>query len=109
MDVPGEASGPHRGLRGHADIRFERGDYSTPAKDGSRTWRYGDIDNISSSGPFELTVTTFERDKYTLGDRKAFNFQLKERITETAYNAIWIQIQQKNGKIQLTPAERGGH
>jgi hypothetical protein len=74
--------------------------YSTPAKDDSRTWRYSDIDNIGSSGPFQLTVTTFERDKYTLGDRKGFNFELKERITEAAYNEIWMRIQKKNGKIQ---------
>jgi len=75
--------------------------YSTPAKDDSRTWRYSDIDNISSSGPFQLTVTTFERDKYTFGDRKGFNFQLKERLTEATYNEIWLQIQKKNGKIQV--------
>ena len=81
--------------------------YSTPAKDGSRTWRYGDIDNISSSGPFQLTVTTFEREG--AGDRRAFQFALKQRITEATYNAIWLQIQQKTGKIQLTPAERVGH
>ena len=83
--------------------------YSTAAKDGSRTWRYSDIDNISSSGPFQLTVTTFERDKYSLDDRKAFDFQLKERITEATYNAIWLQIQQKNGKIQVTQAGPAGH
>ena len=83
--------------------------YSTAAKDGSRTWRYSDIDNISSSGPFQLTVTTFERDKYSLDDRKAFNFQLKERITEATYNAIWLQVQQKNGKIQVTQAGPAGH
>jgi hypothetical protein len=74
--------------------------YSTPAKDGSRTWRYSDIDNISTSGPFQLTITTFERDRNSLGDRREFNFELKESITEATYNAIWLQIQQKNGKIQ---------
>jgi len=72
--------------------------YSTPAKDSSRTWRYGDIDNISSSGPFQLTITTFEREGIV--DRKAFEFALKERISEATYNAIWLQIQEKNGRIQ---------
>jgi hypothetical protein len=83
--------------------------YSTPANDDSRTWRYGDIDNISSSGPFQLTVTTVERDRYAPGGRKAFDFQLKERIDEATYNAIWLQIQQKTGKIELPPAERVEH
>jgi hypothetical protein len=54
-----------------------------------------------------LTVTTFEREGG--GDRRAFQFALKQRITEATYNAIWLQIQQKTGKIQLTPAERVGH
>jgi hypothetical protein len=74
--------------------------YSTAAQDDSRTWRYSDIDNISSSGPFQLTVTTFERDKYTFGDRKGFNFELKERLSEAVYNQIWMQLQRKNGTIQ---------
>jgi len=74
--------------------------YSTPAKDDSRTWRYSDIDNISSSGPFQLTVTTFERDKYTFGGRKGFNFELQQPIAEAVYNEIWIAIERKNGKIQ---------
>jgi hypothetical protein len=74
--------------------------YSTPLKGDSRTWRYSDIDCISSSGPFQLSVTTFERDKFTFGDRKGFNFEMKERIPEAAYNEIWMQIQKKNGKIQ---------
>ena len=74
--------------------------YSTDAKGDSRTWRYGDIDNISSSGPFDLTVTTFERDRFAFAGRRGFDFQLKERLPEAAYNAIWLQIQQRNGKIQ---------
>ena len=65
--------------------------YATAAKGGSRTWRYTDIDTISSSGPFELTITTLE---------KAFNFQLKQPITETRYNELWLQIERKNGRIQ---------
>ncbi len=65
--------------------------YSTPAKDESRTWRYTDIENIASSGPFQLTITTLE---------KGFNFQLKQPITESRYNDLWLQIEKKNGRIQ---------
>jgi hypothetical protein len=65
--------------------------YSTPAKDQSRTWRYTDITTISSSGPFQLTITTLE---------KSFNFQLKQPITEARYNELWLQIEKKNGRIQ---------
>jgi hypothetical protein len=74
--------------------------YFTTAKDDSRTWRYSDIDSISSSGPFQLTITTFERALAHYGDRKGFNFQLKAPITESTYNELWLQIERKNGKIQ---------
>ena len=65
--------------------------YSTPAQAASRTWRYSDIYNIASSGPFQLTITTLE---------KAFNFQLKQPITEARYNTLWLQIEKQNGRIQ---------
>lgn len=74
--------------------------YATPAPGDSRTWRYQDIDNISSSGPFQLSVTTFERARSHYGDRRGFNFQLKQPITEASYNQIWLQIETKNGRIQ---------
>jgi hypothetical protein len=74
--------------------------YSTTARDDSRTWRYSDIDSISSSGPFQLTITTYERARSHYGDRTGFNFQLKQSITEARYNELWLQIEQKNGRIQ---------
>jgi hypothetical protein len=74
--------------------------YSTKTKDESRTWRYSDIDTISSSGPFQLTITTFERAVSQYGDRKGFNFELQQPITEAAYNELWLQIEKMNGRIQ---------
>ncbi|HLK50298.1 MAG TPA: hypothetical protein VKT49_19280 [Bryobacteraceae bacterium] len=74
--------------------------YSASGSGESRIWRYSDIDRISSSGPFQLTITTFERDRSDYGERKDFNFQLKQPITEARYNEIWLQIERKNGRIQ---------
>jgi hypothetical protein len=65
--------------------------YSAPNAGASRTWRYSDIDNIASSGRYELTITTPER---------AFHFQLKQPITESRYNDLWLTIEKKNGRIQ---------
>ena len=56
-----------------------------------RTWRYKDIQFISSANPFQLTITTLE---------KQFRFQLKQAITESAYNQLWLEIEKKNGRIQ---------
>ncbi len=58
----------------------------------SRTWRLADIDNVSSSGPFDLTVTTFERASGNYGDRRAFAFQLKQAIGERQYNELWRRL-----------------
>jgi hypothetical protein len=73
--------------------------YTTAARDDSRTWRYGDIDSIGSSGPFQLTITTFERNRAQYADRRGFNFVLKQPITEAKYNELWLRIEKKNGRI----------
>ena len=73
--------------------------YSSDAKGASRTWRYTDIESISSSGPFQLTITSWERARSHYGDRKAFNFQLKEALSEARYNQLWLEIERKNGRL----------
>ncbi len=71
--------------------------YKSQKEGESRTWRFEDVDNISSSGPFQLTVTTFERAKTHYGDRKDFNFQLKQRLDDTRYNDLWLRLNQSKG------------
>jgi len=66
--------------------------YRTDRSGESRTWRFQDIDNVSTSGPFQLTVTTFERAKSHYGSRKGFNFQLKEQLSEARYNGLWRRL-----------------
>jgi hypothetical protein len=58
----------------------------------SRTWRLQDIDNVSTSGPFQLTVTTFERARSHYGSRKGFNFQLKEPLSPARYDDLWRRL-----------------
>jgi hypothetical protein len=71
--------------------------YKSEKEGASRTWRYEDIDNIASSGPFELTITTFERAKLDYGSRKQFNFRLKQRLEEARYNDLWLRLNQSKG------------
>jgi hypothetical protein len=49
----------------------------------SRTWRYSDIESVSSTGPFDLTVIGLER---------AYRFQLKRPLDESRYNELWRAI-----------------
>jgi hypothetical protein len=63
--------------------------YDTPIS--PRTWRYSDIQFISSANPFQLSITTLE---------KQFDFQLKQAINESTYNQLWLDIEKRNGRIQ---------
>ena len=76
--------------------------YSSEKRDESRTWRYEDIDNISSSGPFQLTVTTFERARTHYGNLKGFNFELKQRLEEEHFNDLWLRLNQSKG-LKILP------
>jgi hypothetical protein len=62
--------------------------YKSASVGESRTWRIGDIENVSSSDPFDLTVTTRERD---------FRFQLKESLSESRYNDFWREVNRTKG------------
>ena len=82
--------------------------YRTDEGETSRTWRYADIENISSSDPFQLTLTTFERAKFHYGSRKQFNFQLKEPLNENRYNELWRSLNRTKGLDFLSGIEQQG-
>ena len=81
--------------------------YYSSKENESRTWRYQDIEDISTSGPFQLTITTFERAKTHYGNLKGFNFQLKKRLEEARYNYIWLRLNQSKGLKILSSYREG--
>lgn len=100
--IPVKLQGRIQGSEGVLQVGADRIVYSTDKKDTSRTWRYEDIENISSSGPFQLTLTTYERATAHYGNLKGFNFQLKKRLDEKKYNALWRRLNQEKGLDLLT-------
>lgn len=80
--------------------------YKSANPKASRTWRDEDIDNISSSGLFDLTITTFEKAKLDYGSRKQFSFRLKQRLDEARYNELWLRLNQSKG-LRVLEAYRG--
>jgi hypothetical protein len=54
----------------------------------SRTWRMRDLENVSNSGAFDLTISTYERE---------FRFQLKHAIDEAQYQKLWLRVNQAHG------------
>jgi hypothetical protein len=58
----------------------------------SRTWQWADLENVSSAGPYELTLTTFERSRIHYGGRRDFSFQLREPITAAQVDQLWRRV-----------------
>lgn len=74
--------------RGELLVASDEVVYRTDLPEQSRTWRIADIDSVSSAGPFDLTVTTLERE---------FVFQLKRELLETEYNQLWHVVNRARG------------
>jgi hypothetical protein len=74
----------------------------------SRTWRSKDIDLVSSSGPFDLTITTFERSAANYAGHKDFHFALKRSLTEAEYNDLWRMVNQAKGLQILSTSTQAG-
>ena len=89
LKFPVKQLGLTKGTQGTLTFAADAVVYDTP--DNARTWRYSDIQFISSANPFQLSITTLE---------KQFHFQLKQAITESTYNQLWLEIEKKNGRIQ---------
>jgi hypothetical protein len=75
--------------------------YRTAKPGLSRTWRYSDIEDISSSGPFELSITTMERSRFDFNGRRTFHFQLKQPLAEGRYNDLWRRVNRRKGLLML--------
>lgn len=58
----------------------------------TRTWQWADLENVSSAGPYELTLTTFERSRVHYGGRRDFTFQLREAITPERVDQLWRRV-----------------
>ena len=80
------------GSEGDLLVAADRIVFRTGKPGDARTWLYTDIENVSSEGPFELTITTFERSRAHYGSRKDFHFQLKEPLAHERYEDLWRRL-----------------
>lgn len=67
--------------------------YKSAAPAESRTWRIADIENASTSDPFDLTLTTREA---------TFRFQLKQSLPADRFQELWMRVNQTRGLRILT-------
>jgi hypothetical protein len=101
-ELPARLLGTLRGSEGMLQVGSDRIVFKTDRKGQSRTWRLEDIDNVSTSGPSQLTLTTYERAKAHYGGMKGFNFQLKQKLNEEHFDRLWKRLNREKGLDFLT-------
>lgn len=84
-DVPAKMLHRTGGYNGVLKIGGDRIAFEGAGEHGSRTWRYTDLESVSSSGPYELSFTSLD------GETR---FQLKEALAEDRYNDLWRRVYQ---------------
>ena len=104
-ELPVKLQGTIQGSEGVLTVARDRIVYKTARPGQSRTWRYQDIENVSTTDRYQLTLTTFERAKAHYGSRKGFNFQLKEPLEPQRFDALWRRLNQEQGLQVLTAIE----
>ena len=104
-ELPVKLLGTIKGSEGLLQVGPDRIVYKTDRSRQSRTWRYQDIENVSTSDRYQLTLTTYERAKTHYGSMKGFNFQLKRPLDEKRFEALWRRLNQDKGLQFLTSIE----
>lgn len=79
-----------RGTPGTLELRSDSISFRSSTL--SRTWTWDDLENVSSAGPYELTLTTYERSRLHYGGRRDFTFQLREPITPAQVDQLWRRV-----------------
>jgi hypothetical protein len=104
-ELPVKLLGRIQGSDGVLQVGPDRIVFKTDRPRQSRTWRYQDIENASTSDRYQLTLTTYERAKTHYGSRKGFNFQLKQPLDEKRFEMLWKRVNQDKGLQFLTSIE----
>ena len=104
-ELPVKLLGTIQGSEGVLQVGPDRIVYKTDRARQSRTWRYDDIENVSTSDRYQLTLTTYERAKTHYGSMKGFNFQLKRPLDEKRFESLWKRLNQEKGLQFLTSIE----
>lgn len=91
-ELPVKLLGTIQGSEGILRVGPDRIVYETARRSHSRTWRYQDIENVSSSDPYRLTLTTYERARLHYGSRKSFAFVLKRPLAPGQYDLLWRRL-----------------
>jgi hypothetical protein len=78
------------GCQGTIRLFSDRMTYEAADAEDSRLWRFSDIRSVSRSGPYSLSIVTFE--PQLGGPTRTFSFDLKDRLDDGAYDFLWSRI-----------------
>ena len=105
-ELPVKLLGKIQGSEGVLLVGPDRIVYKADRRRQSRTWRYQDIENVSTSDRYQLTLTTYEHAKTHYGSMKGFNFQLKQPLDDKRFEMLWKRLNQDKGMQFLTSIEQ---
>lgn len=98
FDLPAKHLGIMKGNQGRLLFSAAMVVFKTDGEAASRTWRYDDLESISSAGPYDLTLTTYEQQRFHYASRRVYNFQLKEPLPRDVYDSLWRFVNEEKGR-----------
>jgi hypothetical protein len=96
--IPVLRLGRAKGSQGELLIGAERLVFKAAAKELSRTWRYTDIEGISASGPFELSIASIGQTKTSYRSSRVYSFQLKQALSKARYEELLQRLDRKQNQ-----------
>lgn len=102
--VPVKLMRPFGGDHGELMVTSAGVVFRSRSREGSRTWRWSDLDSVSRTGPFQLTLLTYERALADYGGLRSFTFQLKRELKEESFRRLWLRLNQVQGLRSLLVA-----
>lgn len=88
-EFPAKLTGVLKGVEGTLFFADDQITFRAAKPGESRTWRFTDIDNIASAGPFDLSIVTYEH------HGREFRFQLQRPMEEARFNELWRKVVRK--------------
>lgn len=76
--------------QGRLRVFADRVVYESAKPTDSRSWRWTDIKSISRTGPYQLSITTFE--PQFGGPTRTYNFDLKDDRGDALYDLLWANV-----------------
>jgi hypothetical protein len=92
VEFPAKLTGLLKGTQGTLLFAEDRVVFRTAKPGESRTWRFSDIENVASAGPFDFSIVTLEHHGSWNAGGRDFRFQLQRPMEEARFNDLWRRL-----------------